>query len=447
MIRVLLLWLLLVANLATAQTFPVQNLNVLGQMQFNGNPGAAGSVAVSNGSATPFWAATGNGLSTSGGVLSSPTPVVYNMVAGDNTAGLQAAINSAVSQNVDLKMLGNGTVSGNLQINGPIKWYGAGTDATFLTCSTTTVCITVNTALAVDIHGFLLGSSSSSGTTSQTLIKLSPGSVLNQWSLIHDMQISAGGIGIDTGGAAGTQIYHIVFSGSGTTNATMVFLQALNVPNCNGGEFRVHDNYFIGLSGAGQKGVLAGCVGGAYIQNNKFVDVDLPIEFNFPNADATGLPAQSGDLFIQGNSIELFATNAVVINSTVTNPVDTFSDLLIQHNEIKFPTQPTPFGTIAFNTTTSHVQWLSSIQINNNDIGGGTSGTNILVVVNTGKSVDITHNNMSSSIAGTIALLLGSDVSGCTVGPNLTIGPGLIPNTGFGASSIAPTCTPSTAPF
>lgn len=47
--------LALFAIQAVAQTFPVQNLNILGNMQFNGSPGAAGYIPQSNGTASPTW--------------------------------------------------------------------------------------------------------------------------------------------------------------------------------------------------------------------------------------------------------------------------------------------------------------------------------------------------------------------------------------------------------
>lgn len=396
-------------------------------------------------SASPTAVPAGNGISIANGVVSSPSPIVYTFVSGDNTAGLQTAITAAEAANVDLKIIGNGTVSGNLIINSPLNWYGAGRDNTFLTCSTTTNCITITTSLAVDIHGFLLASSATSGTSTQTLIMLSPSTVMNQWSKIYDMQFGVGGVGINTGGAAGTQIYSNVFGGSGTTGATMVEMQALNVPNCNGGEFRVHDNYFIGITGLAQRGVVASCVGGLYIQNNKFVEVDLPITFLFPEHDNTGLAAQSGDLFIQGNSIELFAANAVIIGWAGGDSSDSFSDILIQHNEIKFPTAANPTGVVEIQP--SSTPWLFNVQINNNDIGGFTSGTNILVVANSGVALDISHNIMSSSFAGTFALDIGASVSGCTLGPNITLGPSLTPNTGFAASVVSTSCSPMIAPF
>ena len=395
--------------------------------------------------ASPTAVPAGNGISISSGVISSPSPIVYTMVSGDNTTGLQAAINAAEAAQVDLKILGNGTVSGDLIINSALNMYGAGRDNTFITCSTTTICIAVTTALAVKIHDFLIASSTTSGTTTQSLIYLSPGATLNQYSRIYDMAIGAGGIGVNTGGASGTDISNNIFSGTGATNPTFIVASANNTPNCNGGEFRVHDNYFIGATGQGQTGVLATCVGGLYVQNNKFVEVDHPVIFLFPEHDATGLAAQSGDLFIQGNSMELFAGTAINIGWAGGDSSDSFGDILIQHNEIKYPTSQSNGGVIIIQT--SATPWLFNVQINNNDLGGFSSGTNILVVALSGVALDISHNLMSSSFAGTFALDIGSSVSGCTLGPNLTIGPSLTPNTGFAASPVSTTCSPNIAPY
>ena len=376
---------------------------------------------------------------------STTSPIVYTMVAGDNTTGLQAAVNAAEAANVDLKILGNGTVSGTVNISSPLNMYGAGRDNTFVTCSTTSICISVTTSLAVSIHDFLLASSTTSGTTSQSLIYLSPGTVLNQWSRIYNMAIGAGGIGINTGGAAGTEITGNVFSGTGATGPVFIGASANNTPNCNGGEFRIHDNYFIGISGKGESGVVATCVGGLYIQNNKFVNVDLPVHFVFPEHDATGLAAQSGDLFIQGNSMELFAGTAINIGWAGGDSSDSFSDILIQHNEIKYPTSQSNGGVIIIQNSTT--PWLYNVQINNNNLGGYSSGTNIMVVVFAGYAIDISHNIMSSNVAGSVALDINSNVEGCTIGPDITIGPGQVPNSGFSASVVSPTCTPATAPY
>lgn len=60
-------------------------------------------------------------------------------------------------------------------------------------------------------------------------------------------------------------------------------------------------------------------------------------------------------------------------------------------------------------------------------LGGFASGTNILVVAFSGIALDISHNIMSSNVAGTVALDINSNASGCTLGPNITVGPGQIP--------------------
>lgn len=49
--------LLLLAGAVAAQTFPVQNINVLGQLQFSGSPGTAGYIPQSNGTSPPTWVA------------------------------------------------------------------------------------------------------------------------------------------------------------------------------------------------------------------------------------------------------------------------------------------------------------------------------------------------------------------------------------------------------
>jgi hypothetical protein len=397
------------------------------------SPGAAGTVLMSNGaSAYPSF--------------QSVTPVVYTLVAGDNTAGLQAAINAAVAAGADLKMLGNGSVSGNLTISGALRWYGASRNQTFLTCSTTASCITVNTTLAVDIHDFELVSSVSSGTTTQKLINFSPSTTMNQWSKVHNMNIGASGISIETGGSAGIEIYSNVFGAQNITNAIYIDLEANNTANCNGGEYKVHDNYFVGITGAAQTGVLAQCVGGAYIQHNKFVNVDLPVNFFFPNLDGTGLPTQSGDFFVQGNSMELFAGTAIKIGWAGSNTLDSFEDLMIQDNEIKFPTSQSNGGVINITPSPSNIQWLRNIHITGNDLGGYTSGSNLLVNAQIGLNLDISHNLMFANVSGTQALNVGSAVSGCTLGPNLPEGQGAF-NTDFVASTISPTCYPAIAPY
>lgn len=47
--------LLMASSQVFAQTFPVQNLNLLGQFQINGSPGTAGYTLQSNGAASPSW--------------------------------------------------------------------------------------------------------------------------------------------------------------------------------------------------------------------------------------------------------------------------------------------------------------------------------------------------------------------------------------------------------
>jgi hypothetical protein len=146
--------------------------------------------------------------------------------------------------------------------------------------------------------------------------------------------------------------------------------------------------------------------------------------------------------------MELFATAAISVSWAGGDASDNFTNLFIQNNEIMFPTSPVPFGVIALNPpVTGASPWLYNVEIQHNSIGGFTSGANVLVNASSGYAVDISHNIMSSGVTGTLAIFMSSGVSGCTVGPNLTIGPGSVPNTGFEASTITPTCSPLVAPY
>lgn len=78
--------LLLSFGVATAQTFPVQNLNVLGQLQLGGSPGSSGNVLTSNGTSAPTWApVSGGSIATNSLPLSTIVQQAANTVLANVT--------------------------------------------------------------------------------------------------------------------------------------------------------------------------------------------------------------------------------------------------------------------------------------------------------------------------------------------------------------------------
>lgn len=76
---------LLFAIGATAQTFPVVNINVTGNLQAAGNPGSIGNVFTSNGTATPSWAPLTGLIPTNSITFSQIAQAAANTVLGNGT--------------------------------------------------------------------------------------------------------------------------------------------------------------------------------------------------------------------------------------------------------------------------------------------------------------------------------------------------------------------------
>jgi hypothetical protein len=189
--------LLLVTTVCFGQTFPVQNLNVLGQLQFNGSAGTAGFIPQSNGSAGPTWVSPTTLFPTlplsivSGGTGAITAPGASNNLqylqggtgsaarsltnkfqdsvsildfagvdstgATDSTAGIQASITAICAKStggIDIFPPGSYAVSSQITIPcANVYLQGAGTAATQINSSATSSSIFVFSGFNDEISG------------------------------------------------------------------------------------------------------------------------------------------------------------------------------------------------------------------------------------------------------------------------------------------------------
>ena len=363
-----------------------------------------------------------------------PGPAVYVCLGAADDTPLQNAINAAVAAGKALQLQGACVTTGTISINGALHLYGQSKEQTLISFYTTGIGVAAN-ANNIIISDMLWDNAN--GNTTQTLLKFATGATLYQWSIVERMNFaSPTTAAIDTGGSSGIIIRDNLFAGNAATNSNMIISRAMNTPQCNGGENMIRDNYFIGVSGNGQTAITTGCIGGLYIQNNKFVNVDKPIVMYAP----TGIA--SGDLLIQGNSIEQFMSTAIQLN--FAGGAGSFEDVMIQNNEIKWPMSAAAGGVVEI-LTTGGANWLYNVSITGNHFGGFTSGANVLINIQSGQGIDISHNHMQNLTTGvggnyTMAIIMGAGAATCTLGPNLTLGT-------FNASAITPTCSPLVVPY
>lgn len=130
--RILAIALLLFVGCADAQTYPVQNLNVMGQLQLNGSPGTAGYYVQSNGSGNPTWAkSSGSFAGTSGLGIGTNTTLTTAQLGGwgqfQTNAGVVATMPALASSplGATFTFIG-GSVGGIVQGNGSDPIINAG---------------------------------------------------------------------------------------------------------------------------------------------------------------------------------------------------------------------------------------------------------------------------------------------------------------------------------
>jgi hypothetical protein len=112
MIRALVFaFTLLSVGLASAQTFPVNNLNIEGQLQLNGSPGTAGTFLQSNGTSAPTWV---TGISSG---TTNPNLNYLSSYTGSSTRTYTSKLSDWISVK-DFGATGNGAIddSGAIQV-------------------------------------------------------------------------------------------------------------------------------------------------------------------------------------------------------------------------------------------------------------------------------------------------------------------------------------------
>lgn len=132
---------------AQAQTFPVGNLNVTGNLQFNGNSGTSGQIPLSTGSTSPVWGAvSASSLAPIAAetLLANPTGASAAPQATTATSFFDNAYCSTVGYLI-VRFLGSWTCSSAVAAN-PV-WWGA--DPTGASTSTAAFNSAVSAALYV----------------------------------------------------------------------------------------------------------------------------------------------------------------------------------------------------------------------------------------------------------------------------------------------------------